>query len=836
MLFQEESSALFADIIIPLNLPQTLTYGVPVDMHSQVRPGVRVEVALGNNKQYAGIVAAVHTHKPEAFDVKPIRAILDDAPILTPQQLKLWQWIGHYYLAAPGEVMQAALPAHLKLMGETRVQWAPARSFSIHLLSPQGQAAALILRERGAITIADLRGAIGRQHLIGVLGELLEHEAILLNDALEPAYKPRREKIMAIDPVYTADSQKMQQLFMDLERAPKQLAILIAYLAEARHGEALPQAPVLAAAGSTATQLKSLADKGIFIVDERDADRVAPAPYEGEPAAIEFTPAQAKAYDDMQAGLAEKGVVLLQGVTGSGKTLLYIQKIREVIAEGKQALLLLPEIGLTTQLVSRLRRYFGDELGIYHSRFSNNERVEIWDKVQRRQYHVVVGPRSALWLPFQDLGVVIIDEEHDPSYKQRDPAPRFHARDAAIYYARLHKAGVVLGSATPAVETMYNVQQKKYAFAGLKERYQGIKMPGIEIVDARSLERARKQGFQLLTPELQTAMAEALTNKKQIILFQNRRGYAPFQICQGCGWVPQCPNCAVSLTYHKSTDRLQCHYCGSVKPVLNICPQCGGNRITSRSFGTEKIEEEVKLAFPEARVARMDLDSMRGKQALSNLLEDLDARRVDILVGTQMVVKGLDFKPVTLVGVLSSDSLLSYPDFRVNERAFQLMEQVAGRAGRGDGEGRVIIQAYQMDHPVLHWVVNHDVRAFYRHEIGYREFFHFPPFVRIIKIICRHKEEQQAHDAAAAMVQGIISMLENPTAATPEARLVQIQGPVPAVVPRIRNQWVSEVWIKLPRTLSLIERVKATLKEQRQIVGMQKPFRDAQIIFDVDPA
>lgn len=824
------SNALYADVILPLNLPQTLTYGVPVELADGLQPGMRVEVQLGANKQYAGIVAALHHDAPEHFEVKPIRAVLDEVPVVTEKQLQLWQWISWYYMASPGEVMQAALPAHLKLMGETRIQWAPHPATEAFLFSAQAQAAVMLLKERKTITISDLRALVGKMHLIPVLHELLHAQSILINDALEPAFKPKTEKIVILHPRYEQKEQ-LADLFAQLSRAPKQIALLQTYLQLSVKGEAVPYKELLERAGANGATLRQLADKEIFFIEEQEVDRISRknAADAGE---IVFTPHQENIFKELNAGLQEKDVALLQGVTGSGKTLLYIQKIKDCMAAGRQALLLLPEIGLTTQLVSRLFRYFGDELGVYHSRFSNNERVEIWEKVRNGTYKVVAGPRSALWLPYQDLGLIIVDEEHDPSFKQRDPAPRFHARDAAVYYAGLHGAKTILGSATPSVETLYNVATGKYAFAHLKERYQGVNMPQIELVNAASLEQVRKQGFQILTPELQEAMQEALSNHRQIILFQNRRGYAPFQICTMCGWVPQCPNCAVSLTYHKSSDKMHCHYCGTVKQPSTTCLQCGSNKIISRSFGTEKIEEEVKAAFPNARVARMDIDSMRGKHALSRLLEDLDNRQIDILVGTQMVVKGLDFAPVSLVGVLSADALLNYPDFRVNERAFQLMEQVSGRAGRADGAGKVLIQAYNLQHPVLNWVQSHDVSAFYRHEIGYREFFHYPPFVRIIKVICRHKEEQKAIAAGAEIAQAILTKTAENNSIIAGA---EVQGPVPAVVARVRNQYVQEVWIKIPRDIRKLEAVKSFLWKERQRVGGIKLLKEVNMIFDVDP-
>ena len=817
----QSSGPRFADIILPIALPQVLTYGIPAEWQGLLQPGMRAEVSLGRNRQYAGIIARIHDEQPEAYEVKPIRSVIDEVPVVSNLQLRFWAWIAHYYVAAPGEVMQAALPAHLKLSAETRLQWAP-RHEDVEW-SDAARPAVAALKQRGAITITDLRNLIGQKLLIPTLHELLNAEAVIINDALEPSYKRKTEKLISLNADYQTEGA-LAPLFDILQRAPKQLEALMAFMMHSvKEGPSVKQALLLEGGKISVAQIKALSDRGVFQIEEQDVDRISFSGNE-DVQEILFTPAQETAFQALEAGLSEKGVVLLQGVTGSGKTLLYIQKIRECIAEGKQAILLLPEIGLTTQLVRRLYAYFGEELGVYHSRFSNNERVEIWEKVAQGKYKVIVGPRSAIWLPFAKLGVIICDEEHDGSYKQRDPAPRFHARDAAIYLASLHGAGVILGSATPSVESLYNVRQGKYAYAALKERYRGVKLPVIEIVNAKSLETVRKLGFQILTPELQEAMKKALAEKKQIILFQNRRGYAPFQLCTVCGWVPQCRNCAVSLTYHKSSDKMHCHYCGQVQPPPQTCAQCGSNKLVSRSYGTEKIEEEVKTAFPDARVARMDIDSMRGRNALSLLLDSMEAQQTDILVGTQMVVKGLDFAPVALVAILNADSLLSFPDFRVNERGFQLMEQVSGRAGRADGNGRVLIQAYNLEHPVLQWVMDHDVGAFYRHEIGYREFFHYPPFTRMIKVIFRHKEEEKAVLAAVRFAEALAGQ-----------EGVSVQGPVPGMIPRVRNQYVQELWLKCPRALRVLDTVKAFLKEQRGKMSALKGLGDVQVVIDVDP-
>ncbi len=816
------SGAVFADVILPLSLPKVLTYGVPVELQDRLRKGMRVEVSLGRNKLYSGIVNELHSNRPEGYEVKPVRDVLDEQPIVNEKQLQLWQWVADYYMAAPGEVMNAALPAHLKLAGETRVQWKPADEDVVYEWSKITGSIAGALRERKELTLGEVRNLAGNKHFGIVINELLENDVIVIHDELEAAYKPKKEKIVRLDSIYR-DEEKLHELFDILGSAPKQLKLLMAYMElNTRYGS-VRQKDLIERADASSAQVKALADKQIFILNEIEVDRLGLQP-EKTDLKIEFTPAQLKAYNELEEELEEKDVVLLEGVTGSGKTMLYIKKLKECIESGKQALLLLPEIALTTQLVNRLYAYFGNELGVYHSRFSNNERVEIWEKVRSGKYKVVAGPRSALWLPYNELGVIIVDEEHDQSYKQKDPSPRFHARDAAIYLATLHNAKTILGSATPAIESIYNVKQDKYGYVALAERYQGVQMPEIEVINAKSLESMRKQGIQMITPELYKLMDNVLKRQKQVIIFQNRRGYAPFQVCQMCGWVPHCKNCAVSLTYHKSTDKLHCHYCGLQAAVVHTCPSCGSNRIQSKTFGTEKVEEEVKQLFPDARIARMDADSMRGKTVFSELFEQLEKRKIDILIGTQMVVKGLDFAPIELVGIISADSLLNFPDFRVNERAYQLMEQVSGRAGRTDGKGKVLIQAHNTGHPVLNWVKEHEIRAFYEHEMQYRRQFAYPPYTRFIKVTVKHREEPKA----VAVAGNIAQVLQ-------EVAGIGVQGPVQALVSKVRNLYVQEVWIKCPKSKKVIEEVKTMLKETREKITATKGSSTVIIQFDVDP-
>lgn len=811
----------FAEIILPLNLPQTLTYGVPLDFQGKIQIGMRVEVALKGNKFFAGIAQNLHNNKPDSYEVKPIRSILDQSPVVNELQLKFWDWIEKYYIASPGDVMNAALPAHLKLMSETRLEWADKPNHDSIPWSNQAFLAVENLLLKKELTISELRQIVGPSFLPQVINELIENEVVYLNEGLEPTYRPRREKVLFLAEEYK-DESILHQLFDKLQKSLVQQKLMMGFLSLSKNSGFVLRAELLDYTKATTPQLKPLIEKGILRVEERDADRLNyVASEKADP--IELTEAQTKAIETVRNSFEEKDVCLIQGVTGSGKTLLYIKLIKDCIEQGKQAIFLLPEIGLTTQLVTRLHAYFGEEMGVYHSRFSHNERIEIWEKVRRNTYKVVVGTRSALWLPYNSLGIVIVDEEHDASYKQQDPSPRFHARDAAIYLAKLYNAKVLLGSATPSVESLYNVQMHKYGFALLSERFQGVKMPEVQLIDARSLDKMYKQNVRMLTPELIEAMNAALYNGKQVILFQNKRGYSPFQMCRSCGWVPQCSNCSVALTYHKSTDKLHCHYCGMKVRVQHHCLKCGSADIVSKTFGTQKIEEEVQQVFPKARIARMDTDSTRGKQQFAQLLDKLHKHQIDILVGTQMVVKGLDFPDVSLVGILSADSLLSYPDFRVNERAFQLMSQVSGRAGRVDGAGQVLVQTYNLQHPVLQWVKQHDTRSFYINEIGYRQQFNYPPFSRIIKIICRHREEQKAIDGATEMAQPLLQI-----------EGITVQGPLPASVARVRNQFVQEVWIKCPRENAILHQVKNTLKQQRILTASKRGFSALQIIFDVD--
>lgn len=807
----------FADIILPLNLPRTLTYGIPVEWQDKVIPGMRVEVSLGKNKIYSGIVLHTHDYRPEHYSVKPIRNVIDEKPVVFPLQLQFWQWVAQYYLCSIGDVMNAALPAHLKLMSESLLIWNEAFPEPPLNLSDNAFIVAEALFIRKQLSIEEVRQLLEGKNTSKAINELLELEVATVSELLEERYKEKTERFVFLEPMYE-NEQLLSQLFNELGKAPKQLELLMTFFQMKQQG-AVSMPELLKKAKATAAQLNGLVYKGVLHTKNIAVDRV--GFLEQKEATFTLSEEQQTALEKIKTGWEKSNVALLHGVTGSGKTLLYVQLIKEAIIQGKQALFLLPEIALTTQVVSRLRAYFGDELGVYHSRFSNNERVEIWNKVKDGKYKAVIGPRSALWLPFQDLNYIIVDEEHDSSYKQYEPAPRFHARDAAIYLATLHQAKVLLGSATPSLESSANAQQGKYAYVQLKQRYRGVSLPEIEVVSAKNIQAALSP---ILTLNLLEKITETLAAGKQIILFQNKRGYAPFLICGSCGWVAHCKNCDVSLTYHKSTDKLHCHYCGTKSAPFKHCPQCSNMKIVAKSFGTEKIEEELQRIFPKVKTARMDWDSVKGKNKMSQLIDDFTKGRIDILVGTQMIVKGLDFENVGLVGILSADSLLSYPDFRVNERGFQLMEQVSGRAGRMDGKGHVIIQSYNMMHPVLQWVKEHDFRSFYHTETGARQQFGYPPFTRMIKLTCRHRDESRTEQGAQALA-GELAKIKD----------IHIQGPAPALVPRVRNYYLQEIWLKLPRDNSFIQNAKEQIAVAINNVMQVRGNSALQIIVDVDP-
>ena len=791
-------------------------------MLENVQPGCRVEVELGKNKRYAGIVKKLHSNKPVEFESKDVLNILDATPVVHELQLKLWEWMAHYYMCSEGEVMAAALPAHFKLSSETIIVYNDEFGEDFSSLDHDEYLIAEALLIKKELKVPEVQQILDSSNVYPVIKRLIEKKVCFVWESLKETYKPKKETYVLLAPEYSDDAQ-LEELVNNWARAPKQLELLLSYLHLSKTEGDVTRAGLLKKSGASDAQLKGLVDKGVLQLQNRSVDRLS---YSEKNVKINFTltPAQLEAFEGLENALTAHPVCLLHGVTSSGKTLLYIKLIEQFIKQRKQVLYLLPEIALTSQIIRRLQQHFGGYIGIYHSKFSQNERVEIWNKIRTGELAVVLGARSSLFLPFHDLGLIIVDEEHDASYKQQDPAPRYHARDAAVYYASLCNAKVLLGSATPSVETYHNATTGKYGLVELMERYAGLKMPSIELIDTRKIV-SKERTKVIVTPQLSEAIMQTLEQKKQVILFQNRRGYSPYQVCEICGWIPKCKYCDVSLNFHKITNKLHCHYCGTTYPPVQTCIACGNHKFIQRNFGTERIEEELEENFPSARIERMDVDSLRGKHAHDRLIQLFEQNQVDMLVGTQMVVKGLDFDNVELVGILDADSLLNFPDFRVYERAFQLMEQVSGRAGRKDKQGRVMIQVANVKHPVLGFVQQHDYKTFFEFEIAYRQSYGYPPYTRLILLTFRHKMKDIVEDAAhtfAALLQKDFGSY--------------IIGPAQPMISRVRNQHLMDMLLKLPKDTTLINRAKQAIRQGLVTLHNNKRFRSVVVISDVDPA
>lgn len=821
----EENFTVWAEVILPLALPVTYTYGIPETMLAKATTGCRAEVEL-RYKKYAGIIKSITQNKP-AYETKPILNVLDDEPVLFEHQLQLWKWMSEYYMCSEGEVMAAALPTHFKLSSETVLIYNEEAGDDFSHLGDEEFLVAEALLLKKELRLTEVQQILDVTHVYPIIKKLIEKKVCFVWEAMDEKYKAKKENYVLLNPVYSNEDELSKKL-NDWKGAPKQMELLLAYLhLEKTEGDVL-QTELLKKSGATAAQLKGLVDKNILWVEKRSVDRIKTLPKNVD-IDFEFSDAQQQCSNAVAKAFEEKPVCLLHGVTGSGKTQVYIKLIEKYFSAGKQVLYLLPEIALTAQIIRRLQKHFGGNIAIYHSKFNNNERIELWNKIRTSEIKIVLGARSALFLPFTSLGLIIVDEEHDASYKQQDPAPRYNARDAAVYYAALFGAKVLLGSATPSVESYFNAQQGKYAFAELNERYGGINLPQIEIIDTRQVAQkaspnaAGGRGKVMISPQLKEAIEKTLEADKQVILFQNRRGYNPYLICNTCGFIPQCNHCAVSLTLHKYSNKLHCHYCGSQYPKLITCPACGSSNWLEKNFGTEKIEEQLEEDFAKYKVARMDVDSVRGKKAHDNLIQLFEQHRLDILVGTQMVVKGLDFDKVSLVGILDADGLLSFADFRVNERAFQLMEQVSGRAGRRNEQGKVMIQSGNVKHPILQLVQQHDYKQFYSLEIESRRQFFYPPFSRIVLLTLKHKDKTTVSNAADKLAALLQQDLKE-----------YIVGPAAPMVNRIRNQYLMEIMIKLPKEKGMSGTYKKIISNHINLMNSEKQYKSVTVVVDVD--
>ena len=819
--FSAKESELFAEIIIPLALPKNYTWSIPNHLLELVKPGIRVEVILGKHKKYAGIIKRLFKDAPKGFTPKPILNVLDSDPLINPEQLKLWEWIAQYYLCSEGEVMQAAVPANLKLSSESILIWNEDIDESYSDLNDEEFIVAEALELKKELRLSEVQQLLDSSHVYPIIKKLIDRRLCYVWEELVEKYQEKKQTYIVLHPDF-ATEEKLSALLNNWGKAPKQMELLLSYLHLSKTAGEVVQSELLKKSNASIAQLKGLIEKGILLAKKRTISRIGPWLNETQ-LNFELSPAQKTALKQIQDAFLIKQTCLLHGITASGKTQLYIHLIEEYMKQGKQVLYLLPEIALTSQIIRRLQLHFGGDIGIYHSKFNANERVEIWNKVKTGELKAVLGARSALLLPFSNLGLIIADEEHDASYKQQDPAPRYHARDSAIYYAGLFQAKVLLGSATPSIETYYNCTQEKYALVNLTERFGQGALPKMELVDFKN--RAETvNGVTVFTEGLLNNIAQTLEEKKQIILFQNRRGYSPYLLCETCGWIPHCEHCDVTLTYHKAKHKLSCHYCGSTYPVVASCAACGSSHFIQKNFGTEKIEEQVLEFFPDAKVARMDYDSIKGKNAHDALIKQFEQQRIDILVGTQMVVKGLDFEHVNLVGIVDADGILNFTDFRVNERAFQLMEQVSGRAGRKNAHGKVIVQVSNLKHPVLQFVKAHDYHALYQYELENRKQFAYPPFTRLIRIHFKHKEKHLSEEAAQIFVNGLNGQFAN-----------YIMGPSQPVVDIILNQYIWEILIKLPKDNRLIQHCKISIQQQAIILQTHKRYRSVHVVTDVDP-
>ena len=814
----------FVEVILPLAIAKNYTYRVPFEMNGAVAIGKRVVVQFGKSKLYTAVIAGIGTRPPEKYEAKYIVEVLDDRPAVTEQQLQFWYWLADYYMCTIGEVMNAALPSALKLASETRIMLNKDFAFDRSALHDKEFLIVEALDLQPELTVSDIVKLLGQKTVMPILKMLFEKNIIHISEEVSERYKPRKRTFITLNPVYT-DQENLRELFIILEKkAPKQADAVLAYIKLARHQKNITKNELIDESGAGDASIKSLIEKEVFIAEDRNVSRLHFEEEDEEIDAFKLSEQQEQVLHDVKAQFAEKDVILLHGVTSSGKTQVYVKLVEEMIHNGRQVLYLLPEIALTTHVIERLRQYFGADIGVYHSRFNDAERVEVWQKVLNHEYKVILGARSSVFLPFTNLGLIIVDEEHETSYKQFDPAPRYNARDAAIYLANMFQGKVLLGSATPSFESYYNARMHKYGFAELTERYGGVELPKIEVVSIA--EETKKKTIQShFTSVLIADIQQALANKEQVILFQNRRGYAPVLMCKVCAYTPKCINCDVSLTYHKSSGKLHCHYCGYKEDAPTICPACGSTHLEYKGFGTEKIEDDLSLILPEARITRMDLDTTRSRNSLQNILNNLEEKKIDILVGTQMVAKGLDFADVTVIGIINADSLLKFPDYRANERSYQLLAQVSGRAGRRGKQGKVVIQTYDVNHRVIKQVIENDYKDLYLTEMNERRGFKYPPFYRLINLDIKHKNPEIVHNQAVYLAKELRSHFG-------EDRVI---GPQAPLVSRIRNFYIQSILLKFEKDTISINKAKALIRDVITQFQTTKLSKGSIIQPDVDP-
>lgn len=812
----------FVEVILPLSLAKTFTYRVSEAEFHFVKKGMRVVVPFGKTKMYTALIIDKHQNEPSLYEAKEIDQILDENPIVTEIQIAHWQWIASYYMCAIGDVYRGAMPSALLLESETIISQKPSIAVDESVLSDEEFLIYQALQQQSSLRIQDITAILNKKTIFPVIQKLIDKNILVLQEEVQELYKPKLVRYVRLHSKYDSNSG-LSELLATLKSAAKQREIVLTYFQLfAKEKQPISVKKLVETANSTSSIVKALIEKEILEEYFIQEDRIN---FEGnaQETALQLSEPQERAFNEINNRFEDKEVCLLHGVTSSGKTEIYIKLIEEQLATGKQVLYLLPEIALTTQLVGRLRTYFGDKVGVYHSKYSNNERVELWRKVIEKspKAQIVIGARSALFLPFSDLSLIIVDEEHEQTFKQVDPAPRYHARDAAIVLANAHQAKVLLGSATPSIESYFNAQSDKYGLVEISERYGKVQLPEIELVDLKdSYFRKKMTGH--FSNSLIESITTALSLGEQVILFQNRRGYSPIIECLTCGNVPQCQQCDVSLTYHQHKNQLRCHYCGYSMAKPTHCHSCSSIDLATKGFGTEQIEQELQSIFPNATTGRMDQDTTRGKFGFEKIIDSFKNQEIQILVGTQMLAKGLDFNNVSLVGIMNADTMLYHPDFRAFERSFQMMTQVAGRAGRSEKQGKVVIQTYNPNHNTIKQVTNNDYIGMYKEQLYDRQIYKYPPYFRIIKLTLKHRDFDKVKEGAMWLYQVMSQNLNMP-----------VLGPEEPPISRIRNEYIRTILIKIPQTAP-IGSTKKTIQKMLTSFESVPQYRPIKVAVNVD--
>jgi primosomal protein N' (replication factor Y) len=826
--FFEEETTLFADLILPVPIPSLFTYRVPREMSGLIKVGARVIVQFGQKRVITAVVARLHSNPPVKYQAKYILELLDEQPIVTARQLDLFNWVAEYYLCNIGEVLNVALPAGLKITSQSRIQLNPEFQYE-DLLTEQEILVVEEIKKHQTLSYEEVERLLQKSNITSIIKSLVGKRAVILYEEVKERYKPKVSRKIRLTSAYLTNDS-LGKLATSLDKTPKQQEILLKYLSfipvynnPDLNQKGLDKSIFTQDDGISDASLNTLIKKGIFEQFEIFISRFDDIPV-GNMGTITLTDSQTQASREIHDHFQDKEVVLLHGITGSGKTEVYIELIKQVLESGSQVLFLLPEIALTTQIVVRLRKVFGDVMGIYHSKFSDNERVEVWKGILDGKFQFVVGVRSAIFLPFDNLGLIIVDEEHETSYKQHDPAPRYNARDVAVIMSYMHKGKTLLGSATPSLESYYHAKSGRYGLVEMTQRFGNAALPTFELIDTKK-EKKQKKMKNEFSSVLIDHLQLNIKNKEQTILFQNRRGYSPYLQCEECNWISECANCDVSLTYHMKVSELRCHYCGHKEEVPRTCPNCGSPKVKTMGYGTEKIEDEINLMFPEARVQRMDLDTTRAKNAYQQIIQEFEDGGIDILVGTQMVSKGLDFDNVSMVGIFDADRIIHFPEFRATERAFQMLTQVSGRAGRrADKPGKVLIQTANPSQKLLERVITNDYHGMYESEIVEREKFNYPPFTRLIKVTVKHIDEAVSSRAAKILAEKLTANLG----------ASRVLGPQPPLVERVRNQFLFDILIKLEREKINFKAAKSFIQEKVIDTLTDKTLKSIQVVIDVD--